>query len=265
MKGALKTMILDYLVGENRYSFNISDIKHERNYGRNEVKVDWKFDAVDKKLFGADATEKSTRFIQIGDVQFHGVHSVVHEIKILNRYEDDWGFKTGQHFLVETIPPGKTTEFQWKLNHDLLNANKQKYPALWKEEKIDFLKGSVNDFCSKIWNSSKNLIDWEINLLKEEEFNVAGESMKKLYRQISNLMEECADNEFIIRVGANSGWMFMTAGWWRGFNEELGDDYSKIRKVIQKKEYPEGMIWPKTRKISNEGYVLGFVKVALFD
>lgn len=265
LKGALKTMILQYLIDESRYSFDLKDIKNERTNLRGETRVDWKFDTVDKKLFGDNANEKSTRFIQIGDILFPGVQSVVHEIRILNRKVEGWNFKPGQHFLIETIPRRMTAEFQWKLNFELLSANKSKYPNLWKNDKIDFLTGSVEDFCTKIWNSAKSLIDWELELLKNEELDEAGESMMDEYLQISKLMEECADNEFIIRVGGSNGWIFMTAGWWRSFDKELGEDFAKIRKVIQKKAYPEEMIWPKTRKISHEGHVLGFVKVALFE
>ena len=55
----------------------------------------------------------------------------------------------------------------------------------------------------------------------------------------------------------------MTAGWWRRYWDEFSaDDKVFVRKSIQKKIYDLG-IWPKTRKISSEGLVFGFVKVKL--
>jgi hypothetical protein len=56
----------------------------------------------------------------------------------------------------------------------------------------------------------------------------------------------------------------MTAGWWRRFNEKFSSDEKiDIRKKIQKKNYHDMELWPKTRKISSSGQIFGFVKITL--
>lgn len=267
LKGALKTIILDYLIEEDRYKFDVNDLKFEKQDWKTKSTVnEWRFDNIESELFGQNANEKSTRFLHVGDIHFPDIQSEIHEIKILNLQYEEWEFKEGQHFLAETIPAGRQTEFQWKLNRESLERNKNKYPGIWRVEKIDFLSGSITDFCSIIWERSRSLVDWEIDILKEQPLNEEGELMHRRYQKLLEKFDQCEENEFIVRVGANSGWVFMTAGWWRRFKDDFKkDDWASLRKSIQKKDYPEDMIWPKTRKISAEGQIFGFVKVALFD
>jgi len=40
-------------------------------------------------------------------------------------------------------------------------------------------------------------------------------------------------------------------------------EISKLRKAIQKKDYGDMSIWPKTRKVTSDGQVFGFVRVSL--
>jgi CRISPR type III-A-associated RAMP protein Csm5 len=266
LKGAIKTGVLDHLVEEKYYDFSVSDIKFEREDRRTgQKRVDWKFDTVDRKIFGNTANEKSTRFIQVGDIYFPEIASQVHEIRILNIEGDEWRFKGGQHFLIEAIPTGVSSGFHLKLDHLLLESNIEKYPNLWPAMKISFLKDGIQGFCKIMNNVTASLVDWEMEVMENQPLNDEGEKMLDGYEAVQNEIEQLKQNEFILRIGANSGWIFMTAGWWRRFTDKFTtDEFSDIRKKIQKKNYHDMDLWPKTRKISSSGQIFGFVKVSLF-
>lgn len=268
IKGSVKTCILDNLIENNNYKFDIHDIKNEREDRRSGgVKVEWKFDAVDRKLFGDTANDKSTRFLQTSDVHFTGLEPEVEEIKILNKERSGWRFKSGQQFLIETIPTGAESEFQIKINHLLLKRNHHYNPGKWPSEKVAFLEGGTQGLCELINGVTTSLLEWELDVLENEVLNPEGEIMLDGYEQILQDIEKCEPNQFIIRVGANSGWVFMTAGWWRRFTENgfSDDELASVRKKIQRRDYSDMDLWPKTRKISSNGQIMGFVKVTFPD
>ena len=71
LKGSIRTCVLDDLIDKKYYNFSVSDIKYEKGKtATGHPKVDWKFDTVDRKVFGPTANEKSTRFLQVGDIHF---------------------------------------------------------------------------------------------------------------------------------------------------------------------------------------------------
>jgi CRISPR type III-A-associated RAMP protein Csm5 len=266
LKGSIRTCIMDNLVENKVYTFNIHDIKNEREDRKTGgVKIDWKFDTVDRKLFGENANLKSTRFIQIGDIHFPGIEAEVYEIKILNKEYDGWRFKTGQQFLIETIPAGAESVFHLKVDNQLLDRNTNQTPNKWPPNRVTFLYSGARGFCKLINEVTTSLIEWELDVLENENLNSQGEVMLDGYEQILKEIEQCEPNEFILRVGANNGWVFMTAGWWRRYTEDgfSYKDLVNLRKKIQKRDYSEMGIWPKTRKISSTGQIFGFVKVIL--
>lgn len=268
LKGAVKTCIFDHIIENGLYDFNVRDIKFEHEDHRyGGVKVEWKFDKVEQKIFGENANEKSTRFLQIGDIHFTGIEAEVNEIRILNKEYDEWRFKTGQQFLLESIPAGSVSEFQMKINHQLLEKNMATYPGKWPSGKVSFLNNREDGLCKLINETTTTLVEWELDVLESENLNSHGENMLDQYEQILSEIEQCGPKEFVIRVGANNGWVFMTAGWWRRFTEDgfSAEELASVRKKIQKRDYSDMDLWPKTRKISAAGQIFGFVKVSIMD
>jgi len=265
LKGSIKTAIFDFLTSLESFAFDISEIKFTRwDKKKNIEKTEWKDSKVEKRLFGDTANDKSTRFLKVGDITFTDIKTEVHEIRILNLENDEWVFKSGQYFLAEAIPAGCKAQFDLTLNDLLLKRNREKNPGLWPNEKTQFLSNGYPALCKTINDFTASLIEWEFDLLEQENLPEVGISMLNAYEQVINEIEKCNSNEFIIRIGANSGWIFMTGGWWRRFTDEIEDeDYSSLRKSIQKKYYENMDLWPKTRKISSSGQIFGFVKVTL--
>jgi CRISPR-associated protein Csm5 len=259
LKGSLKTAIYESLTGYNEINLQSSDIKQRRN-----GKTEFKDFGIDKKLFGNNANEKTTRFLKIADIHFKDCETEIFEIKILNKRFDDWQFKPGQQNLIECIPAKMVAKFKLKIDTALFDINKKNdLKKTWSDEKTTWLESDV--MSSMVNDFTKRMLSWEIKRLEDEEMGSAGDNMIEQLRNILSVSETCSDNEFVIRVGANSGWSFMTGEWF--LNEDLNiideDDLASLRKKIQKRDYTNMDLWPKTRKISSKGNVFGFVKIKM--
>lgn len=259
LKGAIKTTILDDFTKYYPIDFSVNDIKSVKN-GR----TIWEDKNIDRKVFGEDANTKSTRFLKIGDIQFRNLETEVHEVRVLNIEGDEWRFKRGQQFLIEAIPAKSSTIFNLSIDTRLLEENIKRNPDLWNESKVYFLTENYSGLAEKINEVTKELIQWELETLEDEEFPDEGYKMLDKYNELLASFNDLSDNEFIIRVGGNNGWLFTTAGWWRKFYDRIPEnDWNLLRNTIQRRNYQDMDIWPKTRKISSEGEILGFVKVSI--
>lgn len=262
LKGALRTAIWDDLTSFDDFQFDPKSIKYEKQFA-GKIKVKWKDEKVEKRLFGENANEKSTRFLKIGDIHFEGSLTEAHEVKILNIQGNSWRFKEGQHFLVEAIPVGQEAIFQVNLDKQLMDRNKEKHPDKWESPKLDYLEDGLEGLCSLVNNYTKSLLEWELETFSDEDLPDEGVLMVERYEDLLSEIARLSDSEFIIRVGGNNGWIFTTGGWWRRFTDEFNEeDLMQLRKEIQKKSYTNMALWPKTRKISSSGQIFGFVKVS---
>ena len=86
------------------------------------------------------------------------------------------------------------------------------------------------------------------------------EKLNELIEQTKN----CTKNEAILRVGFGSGWRFITGSW--ATNKEImtDDDYDNfLYSVRNQKKYDNNVPFPKSRKISDEADIFGFVKLKM--
>lgn len=260
LKGSVKTAIWDNLADDNILRTLSSD-----NLKNNRGK--WSDSYLDKKLFGNTANDKSTRFIKIGDIHFPEVQTEIHETIIINQHFNNWTKKEGSSFLIECIPANQKAEFDMKIDDTLLAKNKENYPLIFTDTKTEYLKNSTG--LAKLVNAyTVAILEWEIRDLEDRNFGntEVGNEMLDKYDAIAQMIDKLPDNEFILRVGANSGWRFMTGGWITKPAIEISDgDYFSLIKTIQKKEYGNEVLLPKTRKTNKTGLPFGFVKVTIHD
>lgn len=111
------------------------------------------------------------------------------------------------------------------------------------------------------------LLDKELNFWDGEDNPIAIGSYMDELEAIEELAKNCSDNECIIRVGASNGWEFMTGGWLSGKDNDdkyiLSDrTYNELTNNLRK-NYPDDMPFPKTRKMIDGGMPLGFVKLTV--
>jgi hypothetical protein len=182
----------------------------------------------------------------------------------------EWKLNGAISNLYETIPQGSRAFFQFSIDEQLLKLNKEENRENWKSVDTSFLS---RDLYKIINASTKRAIERELELLNSMELDRSGTQLKAEYEKIFHEINKLSDNEFIIRVGANSGYNFMTLRWVDKlpFFQPIDNnrDYFELRKVVQKnrrrKDYRNEKNWPRTRKIVTTGIPFGFIKISIID
>jgi CRISPR type III-A-associated RAMP protein Csm5 len=273
LKGAIKTAILDYITDKNdkTKSLTLSDIRFEEDNNRRRVNWDY-YKEADKKFFGNDANHKSTRFLKLGDAFFTNVQTRVYFTQALNAEgnadEGIWKLNGAISNLYEAIPEKAETLFQFSIDEQLLGLNIEKDASKWNKIDTSFIN---RELFKIVKNSTKKAVEKELKLLDSIELENAGIKLKSAYEKILDEINKLTDNEFIVRVGANSGYNFMTLRWIDKlpFFQPLNNKkyYFELRKAIQKnrrrKDYRTEETWPRTRKIVTTGIPFGFVKIKI--
>ncbi|MFN3380118.1 MAG: type III-A CRISPR-associated RAMP protein Csm5 [Runella zeae] len=257
LKGAIKTAVWDNLANSLFLErLNSGDLKDRRG--------NWDDGNVDAKLFGKSANEQSTRFLKIGDIHFNNLRTEVHEMRVLNKHFEKWKFKEGSH-LIESIPTEQNQEFEFKIDELLLKRNLEKdlESKIWIKRKIEYLQGGTKGIASLINDFTMALLNWEFDVLETEKLdkNQVGEELLDSYDRIYKIADKCNENEFVIRIGGHSGWIFTTGGWIRNESLNIGSEMKYLRKTIQRNREYDMALWPKTRKITPNGTIFGFVKI----
>lgn len=271
IKGAMRTAILNHLLTEDVFKqlkpedLKIQKEKWNNHSGRKERYDVWTDSKIEKKLFGENANEKSTRFLKVRDAYFENTQPDVYELRLLDSFYEYWAFKEGQQSLIETIPAGIKTETDIIIDEKMLSENIKQYKNKWPDNKIAYLKKGMNGLCRIVTEFTKQCCGYDYNHLYDEQIDEGHEILEQLDK-IYNTCENAAENEMIFRVGGHSGYLFTTGQWISMSNESIllpQDDFNALRRNIQRnKDYSDMEIWPKTRKIASNGQIFGFVKIS---
>lgn len=259
IKGTMKTAIWEALATKEKQKvWQEQDYKNRRG--------NFNSDTIDKKLFGQNPNEKTTRFLKVGDAHFPDVATAVYEVGILNAGRNDWHFKNGQAFLAECIPAGVSSSLFLKIDTAWFQKNKQYYPEKWQRLPTGFIEQDEIAFCALLNNYMSKQLGYELGDLEDAGFceHEAGEQMLDELESIKTMADnalKAQSKTAIIRIGGNSGWNFTTGGWVKA--SALPDEaYTALRRAVQKRNY-DMELWPKTRKLTYSGLPLGFVKIEL--
>lgn len=274
IKGAIKTALLDY-ISDNKEFINskikLSDVKKQlKNQGGK--KWQWHDEEADKILFGEDANHKSTRFLKIGDAYFTTTKTKVYFTLALNADTNTWKLNKNIANLYEAIPENAFSFFKLKFDEVLFKANYKEEEDKWNSVQFEFLKTDLHTIIKIINEASKKSIEKEIDFFENIQFdNKAGWNLVNEYKRLLETANTCNNNEFILRIGANSGYNFTTLRW----IDKLAifqplptnKDYADLRQEIQKnkKDYRREKLWPRTRKVITTGVPFGFVKITILS
>ena len=274
IKGAIKTALLDYIT-DNKELINKDRIKLSHIFEiRGEKKIQKWFDELtDKFLFGEDANHKSTRFLKIGDAYFVNSKTLVYYTQALNADTGIWKLNGNISNLYEAIPEEATTVFEMKLDALLFARNLEKERDKWNGPQFDYLEKGLTFITEKINQATITALKKEIDFLKDVESDAAGRNYLKKCETLLEIAEKCKSNEFVLRIGANSGYNFTTLRWIDKLEIfqplHSNNDYALLRKEIQKnrnrKDYRRERLWPRTRKMVTDGTPFGFVKITLIS
>jgi CRISPR type III-A-associated RAMP protein Csm5 len=262
LKGAIRTAIIDFLVQKNKNIVrgiidNAQNYKsfatwQQRDFQNIETKIVNKLLSNNEKT---DANSNIMRFLQVGDIEFKYETSAV-VLEILNFYYSGWDIKQGQSSLIEVLLKNCESEkFRININSDLLELN-------LKNNKVQINKNLEYNFKSIfeiINNHTKKNIEKELSFWKSQNTNL--DKIQTYISTFESIFEECKnlkDNEFILKLGGNSGWTSITGGWAKYVFSEM--EWDKLYHLLNKGRKVD--FFPKTRKIDQDGDLMGFVKIS---
>ncbi|WP_367389033.1 type III-A CRISPR-associated RAMP protein Csm5 [Lewinella sp. LCG006] len=273
LKGSVRTVLFNYLL-KQRPSLTEGGRQLQENRRGRTYFSDRRINAA---IFGQkdqenrfrggydlDANKDFMRLFRLSDFYFPAV-TECRTLEIINDYRDGWGVKKRETTYLECIPSGQTSEGRLQVPTDLIDYVKNQRDAKYKAEKIksnakytdwNLLSGLINDH-------TLGLIEEELKFWAEEGNPIViGDYMDHLQEIKRAILQAQTEQSCVLRVGAASGWQFMTGGWAK--NPDLVDDktWYKLREAVQKRAYPDGIPTPKTRKLALGGEPLGFVKLS---
>lgn len=270
LKGSLRTTMVRFLTREERV--NEAQQRELLRFVNWEDSRRVNFSRLDDQLLGSTANAKSTRFLIVGDVQFNPEEAEVHELSYINYMEnEEWVYETGKLQLVECIRAGASATFQLKLNLSLATKYMEKRKtiiafnpdskAMAPLKDLSFFDLGEAGFLRNVNQQTKDLLQWEIERLTDLH---AEQDLLDSLSDIQKHAMACKDGEAILRLGGHNGWNFMT-GRWMMYKENVFTNqmFDTMRKAAQRTERYLGLQFPKTRKMTDAGLPLGFVKISL--
>jgi CRISPR type III-A-associated RAMP protein Csm5 len=245
IKGAIRTAILASLANNIQLKEQLIN-----NNGRISAK------RVEQQLFGNDPNSDVFRFIQVGDAYFEKETEIATRMVNLNITQKDDLMDKSKSQLVEAIGQEAESEFQLKIAKKYFDFVKPKYGALG-----NLPVNSINDLFSLINTHTKKLVEEDIeywgNINK-----AGGENYVSEMENILEIVNACETGKScVLRLGHASGWRFITGAWtekWNNFTEVIRASRPNNRNYV---EYD----FPKTRRLDEESFVMGFVELTIIE
>lgn len=282
IKGAIRTAVISHLVEEKTKEVTriIEQSKREfiNKFNRNPRNKDrtWKwskndFEITESKILnrflsettGMDANKNAFRFLQISDTVFK-YNTCVSNVQIMNLYHEKWDIKDRSDQLVEMIVEGCEAESRITLNSSHLEQNKSFGEIRHNTSYFDSI-AKLFEIINKhtLFLLQKELDFW--NEQKKEDIRFH-DNIYSVIDKIEALIEEIKsldkEKEVILRIGGNSGWDSITGAWIKNNTSLLSDDeWTNLAKMLNKGKEIE--YYPKTRKIDEDGDIMGFVKISI--
>lgn len=256
IKGAIRTAVLATLASrEQGLETLVKD---------NKGKVNSK--QIEAKFFGGSPNEDIFRFLQIGDAYFaKGSEVAIRMIMGLNitTSNDLQPQKTEKPQIVEAINERIQSEFSIKKSLSHYEKVRERGNIGEMPEDIKTLENLFNT----INNHTEKLVRQEIEFWQDisDEGYIGAEDYIETMDGILSIIEKCHKNkgkECVLRIGHASGWRFITGAWSEKLNNFKRDIVPASR--LKNINYV-GYEFPKSRRIDEEGFLLGFVKLSVIE
>ena len=249
IKGAIRTALLSSLV--NRITNLEEKIEVQDRRGRTNIEAS----AIQKELFGNDPNSDVFRFIQVGDAYFPKETEIATRLISLNiKSKADDLQDASKSQLVEAIGADIKSELQLKVSKDYYEFVKRNYPQVG-----NLPITSVSDLFTLINEHTRRLVEDEINYWKEIDKTggeVYIEEMQKILDVIKTIK---AGESCVLRIGHASGWRFITGAW-----TEALKNFKDVVVPASRPNFRQYVEYdfPKTRRMDEDSYVFGFVKLS---
>jgi CRISPR-associated protein Csm5 len=248
IKGSLRTVILSMLIAEApEFVEQSENLKRITGFGPNRREI---FDDGNliRHYLGNDPNHNMMRLLRVGDVHFGDTECNL--INTVNKYNDNWQIKKSINQYVECIAPNQQAEFTVRIfDYGQLAGNRlhKNRDILYDKELINYIR----DFTANKINDE--LIFWE----NQEAGDEVVEYIESL-NELEKLSESLKPNEALLRVGFGGGFNSTTGDW--ACDHLARNNYDDLISSLRHHRY-EGLIFPKTRKFTEIGYPLGFLKL----
>lgn len=274
LKGPVRTAILRKLILENPNFARQTDKYMQRRGNRVRFKdhqiIAHYFGQKDRTNFRneiqLDANRDFMRMIRITDAYFPKNLTECHKLEVINEFRRGWSTKDREASFIECIPRGVQASSSIQVPQQLLKLILNgKFPKTEMIKKHEALL-SINMLFKIINNYTLALLDREIGFWEDEGNPKAIgdylEELQELESQVKSFDKE-NPSSCIMRVGAGSGWDFMTGSWATSTDPEIltNNAWDELKEFVQKRDYRGNAAFPKTRKLIMGGSPLGFVKI----
>jgi CRISPR type III-A-associated RAMP protein Csm5 len=248
IKGAIRTAVLASIT--DNISNQESLIRRE-NRGRVTISAK----EVEKKAFGNDPNSDVFRFIQVGDAYFEEETEIATRLVNLNIRQSDDLMDSSKPQLVEAIGQEAESEFQLKISKSYYDFVQSRFRQIGK-----LPVNSVSDLFRLINEHTRKLVEDEIEIWD----NIDKDGGEDYVSEMKNILEKintCEDKKScVLRLGHASGWRFITGAW----TEKLSNFKDTVIPASRpKNQNYEKYDFPKTRRLDEESFVLGFVKLTI--
>lgn len=198
------------------------------------------------------------RLVQLGDLQFQ--KSAVGPAPVVSFLEGKFDYRSDlATTLLEYLEPGQEAYTRLKVQGKLQKTPQGHFP---QEETL-----TAEHLLSIAHRHTRSQLLQEIDFFRENEESLPTE-LPELMPGLINLDQQSynfAEGEYLLRVGAGSGFRGTTGGWHEDYWDK--SDYKKLAKQSRhggdKGGENPNLPFPRSRKLGPQGEALGYVKISL--
>jgi len=255
IKGSIRTAILKYLM-MNDQNDQREFFRREDNLGRRRGrKLSYADSDIQRHYLGRDPSEDLFRMLQISDFDTDEEKTILHKTQTVNLYGNSWNIKQPVSTFLECINLQTTTgRIQIPQKQIENNQRNLRRTDLLHPKKLFEI---INEY-------TLALLDKEFEFWDDQEENTHLHEFIHDYQDKLDELYQLADGfdtskSCLLRVGAGSGWDFITGRW----TKDLLDSrtWENIKSQVRRKRYSKDVPFPKSRKALEQGMPLGFVKL----
>ena len=264
LKGAIRTAIIAFLASK------MSETVKERIVGslakKNGRYQDefGKHKSAEDVMLGDTPNESLMRFIRVGDAYYDkGIEMAVTQVSLNQRKSYDYLIDKKRAQPVEAIGAEETSSFS-------LAIDKKKFDEVFaKRNEEDKLKGmkslpaeisTITGLFKVINDHTRRLVESEISYWKGLTQYYGADNYIEQMENILDDVNACKDGECVMRVGQATGWRFITGAWTECL-KNFKDKVVPIARPHNREKYKD-YEFPKTRRMDDESYLFGFVKLS---
>lgn len=266
LKGAIRTAIIAFLASKMPETEKERIVESlAKNNGRYQDEFGTHRSAEDVML-GDTPNESLMRFIRVGDAYYDkGVEMAVTQVFINQTKNSDNLIDKKRAQPVEVIGAEETSSFS-------LAIDKKKFDDVFaqrNDNKNKDLKGmkflpteisTITGLFKVINDHTRRLVESEFSYWRDLTQYQGAEKYIEEMENILNAVNACKDGECVMRVGQATGWRFITGAWTECL-KNFKDKVVPNARPHNRQKY-EDYDFPKTRRMDDESYLFGFVKLS---